>query len=55
MKGLELFRHARQMQQHLKVLLKGQSGEVLLKTVQALLSKNIEQNLASVLSGKRSP
>ncbi len=36
-------------------MLKGQSGEVLLKTAQALLSKNIEQNLASALSEKRSP
>jgi len=35
--------------------LKGQSGEVLLKTAQALLSKNIEQNLASTLSEKHSP
>jgi AcrR family transcriptional regulator len=50
---LELFRHAQQMQKQLQVLLKGQSGEVLLKTTQALLSKNIEQNLAA-LSEKRS-
>jgi len=53
--GLELFRHAKQMHQQLHILLKGQSGEVLLKTAQALLSKNIEQNLASTLSEKRSP
>ena len=52
--GLELFRHAKQMHQQLHILLKGQSGEVLLKTTQALLSKNIEQNLASTLSEKRS-
>jgi AcrR family transcriptional regulator len=53
--GLELFRHAKQMHQQLQVLLKGQSGEVLLKTTQALLSKNIEQNLATALSEKRTP
>jgi AcrR family transcriptional regulator len=53
--GLELFRHAKQMQKQLQVLLKGQSGEVLLKTTQALLSKNIERNLATALSDKRSP
>ncbi len=53
--GLELFRHAKQMHQQLQVLLKGQSGAVLLKTAQTLLSKNIEQNLASALSEKRSP
>ncbi len=53
--GLELFRHAQQMHQQFQVLLKGQSGEVLLKTVQALLSKNIEQALASAFAGKRSP
>jgi len=53
--GLELFRHAKQMHQQLHILLKGQSGAVLLKTAQALLSKNIEQNLASALSEKRSP
>jgi AcrR family transcriptional regulator len=52
--GLELFRHAKQMQKQLQVLLKGQSGEVLLKTTQALLSKNIEQNLATGLPEKRS-
>jgi AcrR family transcriptional regulator len=53
--GLELFRHAKQMQKQLQVLLKGYSGEVLLKTTQALLSKNIEQNLTSALTEKRSP
>lgn len=53
--GLELFRHAKQMHQQFQVLLKGQSEEVLLKTAQALLSKNIEQNLASALSEKCSP
>ena len=53
--GLELFRHAKQMNQQLHILLKGQSGEVLLKTAQALLSKNIEQNMTSTLSEKRSP
>ena len=53
--GLELYRHAKQMHQQFQVLLKGQSGEVLLKTAQALLSKNIEQNLALALSEKRSP
>jgi AcrR family transcriptional regulator len=53
--GLELFRHAQHMNKQLQVLLKGQSGEVLLKTTQALLSTNIEQNLAKTLSEKRSP
>jgi AcrR family transcriptional regulator len=53
--GLELFRHVQQVHPHFQVLLRGQSGEVLLKTVQALLSKNIEQTLASAWSGKRSP
>jgi AcrR family transcriptional regulator len=53
--GLELFRHAEHMQKQLQVLLKGKGGEVLLKTTQALLSKNIEQNLAKALSEKRSP
>jgi AcrR family transcriptional regulator len=53
--GLELFRHAKQMQKQLQVMLKGYSGEVLLKTTQALLSKNIEQNLTSALTEKRSP
>ena len=53
--GLELFRHAQLMHKQLQVLLKGQGGEVLLKTVQALLSKNIEQSLAPAWSGKRSP
>jgi hypothetical protein len=43
------------MHQQIQVLLKGQGGEVLLKTVQALLSKNIERTLASTLSEKRSP
>ena len=52
--SLELFRHAKQMQKQLQVLLKGHSGEVLLKTTQALLSKNIEQNLATGLPEKRS-
>ena len=51
--GLELFRHAKQMHQQFQVLLKGHGGEVLLKTAQTLLSKNIEQNLASTLSEKR--
>ena len=53
--GLELFRHAKQMHKQLHILLKGQSGEVLLKTTQALVSRNIEQNLVSTLSEKRSP
>ena len=53
--GLELFRHVQHVHPHFQVLLKGQSGEVLLKTTQALLSKNIEQNLASPLSEKSSP
>ena len=52
--GLELFRHAKQMHKQLHILLKGQSGEVLFKTVQTLLSKKIEQNLVSALSEKRS-
>lgn len=52
--GLELFQHVQQVHEHFQVLLKGQSGEVLLKTAQALLSKNIEQKLASALSEKRS-
>jgi AcrR family transcriptional regulator len=53
--GLELFGHAQQMHKQLQVLLRGRGGEVLLKTVQALLSKNIEQSLAPAWSGKRSP
>ena len=53
--GLELFRHAKQMRQQLHILLKGQSGEVLLKTTQALLSKNIEHNLVMTLAQKRTP
>ncbi len=52
--GLELFQHAKQMHQQLHILLKGQGGEVLMKTTQSLLSKNIEQKLASTLSAKRS-
>jgi AcrR family transcriptional regulator len=52
--ALELFRHAKQMQKQLQALLKGHSGEVLLKTTQDLLSKNIEQNLATGFPEKRS-
>lgn len=52
--SLELFRHTQQMHQHFQVLLKGQSGEMLMKTAQALLSRNIEQSLASACAGKRS-
>ncbi len=54
MPGFELFRHAKQMHQQFQVLLKGHGGEVLLKTARTLLSKNIEQNLASTLSEKSS-
>ena len=54
MPGFELFRHAKQMHQQFQVLLKGHGGEVLLKTAQTLLSKNIEQNLGLTLSEKRS-
>jgi AcrR family transcriptional regulator len=53
--ALELFRHVQQVHQHFHVLLRGQSGEVLLKTAQTILSKNIEQYLASAISGKHSP
>jgi AcrR family transcriptional regulator len=53
--GLELFRHVQQVHQHFQVLLRGQSGEVLLKTVQTLLSRNIEHSLTSAFAGKRSP
>jgi len=53
--GLELFRHVQEVHPNIQVLLRGQSGEVLLKTVQTLLSKNIEQTLASAFAGKRSP
>jgi AcrR family transcriptional regulator len=53
--SLELFRHTQQMHQYFQVLLKGQSGEMLMKTAQALLSRNIELSLASACAGKRSP
>jgi AcrR family transcriptional regulator len=53
--GLELFQHVQQIQQHFKVLLRGQSGEVLMKTAQTLLSKNIEHSLTTTCAGKRSP
>ena len=53
--GLKLFQHAQQMHQHFQDLLRGQSGAVLLKTVQTLLSKYIEQTLESAFAGKRSP
>jgi AcrR family transcriptional regulator len=53
--GLELFQHAQQMSQHFQVLLRGQSGAVLMKTAQILLSKNIEHSLTTAFVGKRSP
>lgn len=53
--SIELFRHTQQMHQHFQVLLKGQSGAMLMKTAQALLSRNIEQSLTSACAGKRSP
>jgi len=52
--GLELFRHVQEVHPNIQVLLRGQSGEVLLKTVQTLLSKYIEQTLVSAFAGKRS-
>ncbi len=53
--GLELFRHVQQQPQFFQVLLRGQSGAVLMKTAQTLLSKNIEHTLTTACAGKRSP
>ena len=53
--SLELFRHVQQQRQRFQVLLKGQSGEVLWKTTQTLLSRSIEQALAVAGAGKPSP
>ena len=53
--GLELFQHAQQIHQHFQVLLRGQSGAVLMKTAQTLLSRNIEHSLTTAFAGKRSP
>ena len=53
--GLELFQHVQQVHEHFQVLMRGQSGEVLTKAVQTLLSRNIEHSLISAFAGKRSP
>ena len=53
--GLELFQHVQQVHEHFQVLMRGQSGEVLTKTAQTLLSKNIEHSLTTACAGKRSP
>jgi len=53
--GLELFQHVQQVHKHFQVLMRGQSGEVLTKAVQTLLSRNIELSLTSACAGKRSP
>ena len=53
--GLELFQHVQQVHEHFQVLMRGQSGEVLTKAVQTLLSRNIEHSLTTAFAGKRSP
>ena len=53
--GLELFQHVQQVHEHFQVLMRGQSGEVLTKAVQTLLSRNIEHSLTSAFAGKPSP
>jgi AcrR family transcriptional regulator len=55
--SLELFRHVylHPQRQHFQAMLRGHAGELLWETGQALLSRNIEQALASACAGKRSP
>ena len=55
--GLELFRHVylHPQRQHFQAMLRGRAGELLWGTGQALLSRNIEQALASACAGRRSP
>jgi hypothetical protein len=48
-----LFRHVQQQHRLFQVLLRGRGEEVLWKTGQAFLSKNIEQALTAACAGKR--
>jgi AcrR family transcriptional regulator len=55
--SLELFRHIYQhpQRQHFQAMLRGRAGDLMWETGQALLSRNIEQALASACAGNRSP
>lgn len=53
--GLELFRHVQERQRLFHNLLGGRGGEMIWKAAQTILSRSVEQSLASMLGDKRLP
>jgi AcrR family transcriptional regulator len=53
--GLELFEHVQQHYQYFQAMLRGYAGELLWKSAQNALSKNIEQALTTIYANKASP